>query len=54
MTTPQAPWKIISILSLTQVVSWGSLYYAFAIVAPDMQREFGWRAEVVFGAFSWS
>jgi MFS family permease len=51
---PQAPWKIISILSFTQVVSWGSLYYAFAILAPDMQREFGWRAEVVFGAFSWS
>lgn len=52
--TPQAPWKIISILSFTQVVSWGSLYYAFAILAPDMQRELGWRAEVVFGAFSWS
>lgn len=54
MTTPQAPWKIISILSFTQVVSWGSLYYAFAILAPDMQREFGWRAEVVFGAYSLS
>jgi predicted MFS family arabinose efflux permease len=52
--TSQAPWKIISILSFTQVVSWGSLYYAFAILAPDIQHEFGWRAEVVFGAFSWS
>jgi MFS family permease len=52
--TPQSPWKIISILSVTQVMSWGSLYYAFAILAPDMQRELGWRAEVVFGAFSWS
>ncbi|MEN3364210.1 MAG: hypothetical protein V7606_1484 [Burkholderiales bacterium] len=54
MTTAQAPWKIISILSFTQVVSWGSLYYAFAILAPDIQRELGWRAEVVFGAYSWS
>jgi predicted MFS family arabinose efflux permease len=54
MTRPQAPWKIISILSFTEVVSWGSLYYAFAILAPEMQRELGWRAEVVFGAFSWS
>jgi MFS family permease len=52
--TSQAPWKIISILSFTQVVSWGSLYYAFAILAPDIQHELGWRAEVVFGAFSWS
>lgn len=48
------PWKIVYLLAFTQIVSWGSLYYAFAIVAPDIQREFGWRTEVVFGAFSWS
>ncbi|WP_019142285.1 MFS transporter [Noviherbaspirillum massiliense] len=46
--------SIIGILSFTQVVSWGSLYYAFALLAADMQREFGWRTEVIFGAFSWS
>jgi MFS family permease len=54
MTKPQAPWKIIGILAFTQIASWGSLYYAFAILAPGVQREFGWRAEAVFGAFSWS
>lgn len=54
MTKPQEPWKIISILAFTQVVSWGSLYYAFAVLASDIQRELGWRAEIVFGAFSWS
>jgi MFS family permease len=54
MTTPQAPWKIISILAFTEVVSWGSLYYAIAILGPEIQRELGWRAEIVFGAFSWS
>jgi MFS family permease len=48
------PWKIVYLLAFTQIVSWGSLYYAFAIVAPDIQRETGWRNEVVFGAFSWS
>ncbi|HZW13662.1 MAG TPA: MFS transporter [Noviherbaspirillum sp.] len=48
------PWKIVRLLALTQIVSWGSLYYAFAIVAPDIQRELGWRTEIVFGAFSWS
>jgi len=48
------PWKIVYLLAFTQVVSWGSLYYAFAIVAHDIQHELGWRTEIVFGAFSWS
>ncbi|HEY0844149.1 MAG TPA: MFS transporter [Noviherbaspirillum sp.] len=48
------PWKIVYLLAFTQIVSWGSLYYAFAIVAQDIQAELGWRTEIVFGAFSWS
>lgn len=48
------PWKIVYLLAFTQIVSWGSLYYAFAIVASDIQRELGWRTEIVYGAFSWS
>ena len=43
----------IPILAVTQVIAWGTLYYAFAILAADIQRELGWRAETVFGAFSW-
>ncbi len=54
MVKPGSPSKILGILAVTQIVSWGTLYYAFAILAPDMQREFGWRAEIIFGAFSWS
>lgn len=48
------PWRIVGLLAFTQIVSWGSLYYAFAIVAGDIQRELGWRTEIVFGAYSWS
>lgn len=54
MTISRAQWNIIGILSFTQVVSWGSLYYAFAILAPEVQRQLGWPAEAVFGAFSLS
>ena len=54
MTNHQEPWKIIRILAFTQIVSWGMLYYAITILAPDIQRELGWRPEIVFGAFSWS
>jgi predicted MFS family arabinose efflux permease len=45
--------KTIAILAVTQVVSWGTLYYAFAIVARDIERALGLSPELVFGAFSW-
>jgi MFS family permease len=54
MTQITNPRKTIGILAFTQVMSWGSLYYAIAILAPEIQKEMGWRAEIVFGAFSWS
>lgn len=48
------PSKTIGILAVTQVVSWGALYYAFTIVAPDIQRDLALAPELVFGAFSWA
>ncbi|TFW09851.1 MFS transporter [Oxalobacteraceae bacterium OM1] len=54
MQRPASPWKIVYLLAVTQVVSWGSLYYAFSIVAHDIRQEFGWSTELVFGAFSLS
>ncbi|MGB7480120.1 MAG: MFS transporter, partial [Burkholderiaceae bacterium] len=53
MTPPRQRAKILAILGVTQLVSWGSLYYAFAILAPEIRRETGWSAQLVFGAFSW-
>jgi MFS family permease len=54
MTNSREPWNIIRILAFTQIVSWGALYYAVTILAPEIERELGWRPEIVFGAFSWS
>jgi len=48
------PSKTVGILAVTQIVSWGSLFYAFSIVAPDIQRDLGLGPELVFGAFSWA
>jgi MFS family permease len=48
------PSKTIGILAVTQIVSWGSLYYAFTIVAPDIGRDLILAPELVFGAFSWA
>lgn len=46
--------KPIGILAFTQIVSWGSLYYAFAVLAPSIGRELGLAPETAFAAFSWS
>lgn len=45
---------ILGILAVTQVVSWGSIYYAFSVLSLDIQRDLGLSPAVVFGAFSWS
>ncbi|MCG2584920.1 MFS transporter [Massilia sp. TS11] len=45
--------RTVAILALTQVLSWGALYYAFSVLAKDMQHELGWSQDLVYGAFSW-
>jgi predicted MFS family arabinose efflux permease len=54
MDDQREPWNIIRLLAVTQIVSWGSLYYAFTILAPGIRHDTGWRTGVVFGAYSWS
>ena len=46
--------RTIGILSFTQIASWGALYYAFAVLALDIQRDLRLTAETAFAAFSWS
>ncbi|RZA36803.1 MAG: MFS transporter [Lysobacteraceae bacterium] len=46
--------KTIGILAVTQIASWGALYYAFAVLAPDIRAELHISAETAFAAFSWS
>ena len=45
-------WRIAGALALTETVSWGILYYAFAVVLLPMQEEMGWSRTEVTGAFS--
>ncbi|MRW88410.1 MFS transporter [Duganella sp. FT80W] len=48
------PWHTVGILAFTQITSWGSLYYAFSILAPSIGHDLALREELVYGAFSWS
>ncbi len=47
-------WRIVGVLAVTETVSWGILYYAFAVFLVPMQRDLGLSAAVVSGAFSTS
>lgn len=47
-----AQWRVVVALGVTQVVSWGSLYYAFAVVMAGVQADLGLSAPVVVGAYS--
>jgi MFS family permease len=45
-------WRIVGTLAVTETVSWGVLYYAFAVFQVPMRAELGFSAAAVAGAFS--
>jgi MFS family permease len=45
-------WTIVAVLAVTETVSWGVLYYAFAVFQVPMQHELGWSKSELTGAFS--
>lgn len=40
------------VLCLTEITSWGVLYYALPVLAPAISRTTGWTLSAVTGAFS--
>lgn len=49
---PDALRRATLTLAVTQLVSWGVLFYGFAVVAPDITKDTGWSEPVVSGAFA--
>ena len=45
-------WRIAGTLAFTETVSWGVLYYAFAVFVVPMQEEMGWSPTAITGAYS--
>ncbi len=45
-------WVQVLTLSVTETISWGILYYAFAVFVTPMEAEFGWSRTQTTGAFS--
>lgn len=48
----RGPGYVLAGLCVTEIVSWGILYYAFAILAPSIRAETGWSATWTTAAFS--
>lgn len=36
------PWRLVLLLSVGQLVSWGTFYYGFSLFVEPMERELGW------------
>ena len=45
-------WRIVAVLAATETVSWGVLYYAFAVFVVPMQAELGFSRATLTGAYS--
>lgn len=46
------PWGLVTSLSLAQLVSWGTIFYAFTLFIDPMTRELGWSKPELAAAYS--
>jgi len=44
--------RALAVLCLTEIVSWGVLYYAFPVLAPGIAADTGWSTPTITAAFS--
>lgn len=54
---PKTPWppgavRALWVLSVTQIIAWGTLYYGITLIGPRIVAETGWSKTLVYGAFS--
>lgn len=47
-------WIVICGLGITQIIGWGTTYYALGALSGDIARATGWSQSLIFGAFSLS
>ncbi|MCU1664177.1 MAG: hypothetical protein QOI36_4005 [Pseudonocardiales bacterium] len=44
--------RVLAVLCVTEITSWGVLYYAFPVLAPGMAADTGWSIGTITAAFS--
>ena len=51
-SAPVGRRRVLAVLCLTELVSWGVLYYAFPVLAPWIAADTGWSSAALTAAFS--
>lgn len=46
------PWRAVSVLGVTQIISWGSIFYTPVLIVPLIAAERGWSIAFTMGGFS--
>jgi MFS family permease len=56
MPSPRAfifgPWRAVSVLGLTEILSWGALFYPPVLTVPLIAADHGWSPAFAMGGFS--
>jgi MFS family permease len=50
--SPAGLRRVLIVLCVTEIASWGVLFYAFPVLAPDIHADTGWSANAMTAAFS--
>jgi len=51
-SNPRPLWIAVTALGITQIISWGTTFYALGALSPDIAAAQGWSKTLIFGAFS--
>ena len=46
------PWRAVSVLSVTQIIAWGTIFYSPVLTAPLIAHEHGWSLWFTMSGFS--
>ena len=56
MPTPRefllGPWRAVPVLGITQILSWGAIFYTPVLIVPLIAAERGWSISFAMGGFS--
>ena len=45
-------FPILTALGISQIITWGTIFYAISVLAKPMEAELGWSATFIFAGFS--
>jgi MFS family permease len=48
----EGPWRAVPVLGITQILSWGTIFYTPVLIVPLIAAERGWSMSFTMGGFS--